>query len=225
MKHYTRNDHVNKGALTESEIVAIERNLFPSAQAIVRNRPEFPWHRDRSGAVTASRVESSQALALDVFETIRGLDARDVIVAAWVNHLRLPLPVDGTWTVDIEHVVDRGLLGELRPTQLDALLRAPGALIVCECKFTEGDGGTCSQTGPISSGSHAGLAQCNGRYELQRNPVNDLRARCALTAKGIRYWATIPEVLGFNADLDHSPCPVAGGWYQWMRNLVVAREL
>lgn len=51
------------------------------------------------------------------------------------------------------------------------------------------------------------------------------RQRCALTAKGIRYWEFVPEVLGFSADVDHVPCPFVGGWYQWMRNMVGARAM
>ena len=50
--------------LTTCEIDAIEANLFPTARPIVRNWTNFPWHRDRAGAVTASLAASSQALAV-----------------------------------------------------------------------------------------------------------------------------------------------------------------
>jgi len=64
------------------------------------------------------------------------------------------------------------------------------------------------------------MRQCNGSYELQTNPINGKTARCALTAKGIRYWDHIPKIFTFDADQDHTPCPFEGPWYQWMRNLV-----
>jgi hypothetical protein len=43
-----------------------------------------------------------------------------------------------------------------------------------------------------------------------------------LTGKGVRYWELIPNVLNIDATSEHRPCPFAGGWYQWMRNLVSA---
>jgi hypothetical protein len=49
--------------------------------------------------------------------------------------------------------------------------------------------------------------------------------RCALTRKGVRYWEVVPEIFQVCADATYSPCPFAGGEYQWMRNLVLAREL
>jgi len=47
---------------------------------------------------------------------------------------------------------------------------------------------------PPSVGAQAGVRQCNGNYEMQTNPVNEEKARCALTGKGIRYWELIPGV-------------------------------
>jgi hypothetical protein len=96
---------------------------------------------------------------------------------------------------------------------------------VFECKFTEADGGACSQVNEIGNGAHKGMRQCNGNYEEQVNPVNGETARCALTAKGVRYWNLIPDVMNIDSKLDYTPCPVAGGSYQWMRNLVAARAL
>jgi hypothetical protein len=69
------------------------------------------------------------------------------------------------------------------------------------------------------------MSQCNGNYEEQINPVNRETDRCALTAKGVRYWDLIPDVMNIDSKVDHTPCPVAGGSYQWMRNLVAARAL
>jgi len=216
---------VIKALRTEEENQAIESNLFPTARAVVRERINFPWHRDESGVSAASRAVSSQAMALDVFETVRRLDARDDIVGAWARELQPALPSDGAWTIDTEYLVQKDLLGEPRSTQVDALIRSAHALIVCECKFTETSGGACSQPKPIANGANKGKRQCNGRYEMQQNPVNRRWSRCALTGKGIRYWNVIPNVLEISDEMDHASCPVAGEWYQWMRNLVVAREL
>jgi hypothetical protein len=57
---------------------------------------------------------------------------------------------------------------------------------------------------------------------LQVNPANGHQARCALSAKRIGYWDVIPEVFGYDASLDYAPCPFAGPWFQWMRNLVTS---
>ena len=107
------------------------------------------------------------------------------------------------------------LLGERQPSQIDAVARSAENLIFFECKFTEQSAGACTQPN-----LRRGVRQCNNNYELQTNPINNKTARCALTAKGIRYWEHIPEIFTFGADQDHTPCPFAGSWYQWMRNLV-----
>src|ERR1700752_345555 len=103
--------------LTDSELLAIEANLFPSARPIVRARPSFPWHRERGRSVTASRLESSQALAVDFFVTINALGSRDAIVNSWMAELGLPF--SGPWDLDVEVLVPRRLLGEPRPRHLD----------------------------------------------------------------------------------------------------------
>lgn len=98
------------------------------------------------------------------------------------------------------------------------------AQILFECKFTEPDGGPCSQKDALKSGEHAGVIQCDGNYKLQQNPVNKRSDRCALSGKGIRYWEVVPQVFQYKADACHEPCPFAGPWFQWMRNLTVAYE-
>src|SRR5512145_3128269 len=95
--------------LTSTETLAIEANLFPSARSIVRRRPEFPWHRDRDGVVTARQPASSQALAVDFFGTIDALSSRDAIVDAWMADLTLSFKAP--WKLDLEVLVPRKLLG------------------------------------------------------------------------------------------------------------------
>jgi hypothetical protein len=160
-------------------------------------------------------------MAVSVFGTIASLAAKDDIVNAWAETWNLPTSID--WQIQSERVVDT--LREPRPTQVDVFIESRDALILMECKFTEKDGGGCSQINRIRSGAHAGKHQCDGRYSLQTNPTNSVSDRCALSGKGIRYWELIPSVLAISNDRDYDPCPFRGGWFQWMRNLVAAHTL
>jgi hypothetical protein len=216
---------VKRQSMTNDQIVAIECNLFSAAGGLVRERADFPWHQDDKGDFTASRKQSSQAVAIDVFETVNRLASRNRIIGAWAKLLLLPVTPADNWELILEYRVDKDLLGEPRETQIDVLARSQSGIIVFECKFTEADGGGCSQVHMLGKGAHEGMTQCNGNYEEQVNPVNKKAGRCALTAKGVRYWDLIPDVLNIDSKMDYSPCPVAGGSYQWMRNLVVARAL
>ena len=128
---------------------------------------------------------------------------------------QLGLPDSQDWQVSLEWLDPDNLLAEPRRSQIDAVARSAENLIFFECKFTEQSAGACTQPN-----LRRGVRQCNSNYELQTNPINNKTARCALTAKGIRYWEHIPEIFTFGADQDHTPCPFAGSWYQWMRNLV-----
>lgn len=209
--------------MNDSEIGPVEANLFPHVRDLVRGDLQFPWHRDARKLVTASQVVSSQALAIDLFGTVRKLGSRDNILSAWTRHLGLDFA--GPWAVELEALVPKALLGEPRSTQIDVLARGASGLIAFECKFTEPDGGACSQPKPIAKGSNAGKRQCDGRYVEQVNPINNVRSRCALTGKGIRYWSLVPEIMNVDPLQDYTPCPFAGGWYQWMRNLAAAAAL
>lgn len=206
-------------SLSAVDGLLVRQNLFPESAESALGRVDFPWHRDAFGAVTAMRPESSQALAIDVFGILFRLEAPSRVIDAWLAYCGLSLV--GPWIPTLERRVPRALLREPRPTQIDVSLESDSGLVILECKFTEPDGGSCSQTRPISGESaNRGLIQCTGAYVLQTNPVNSLTARCALTAKGVRYWEVIPQVLTIQSDVDRRPCPFSGGWYQWMRNLV-----
>ena len=98
------------------------------------------------------------------------------------------------------------------------------ASCACQSKFTEGNGGSCSQTRKKKSLHGPKLPQCNGLYLEQVNPINGVQSRCALTGKDVRYWNIIPELFDLDRDSNHSPCPFVGPWYQWMRNLVLCQE-
>lgn len=209
---------------TREEWGAIEANLFPEAAAWVKTQPSFPWHRDRTKLITATRVHSSQALAIDCFGTLAGLSRPSLVVEAWAE--RWGLPETGLPKVCVERTLPTGLLCEPRPTQVDASIEGPTGLLLFECKFTETDGGSCSQIVPRRwNGPGKGPTQCTGDYVLQTNPVNRVEARCALTGKSIRYWEVVPRVLEIDGAQDYRPCPFKGGWYQWMRNLVACAEI
>jgi hypothetical protein len=121
------------------------------------------------------------------------------------------------------------LFNEPRPTQVDVYAENLKSIILFECKFTEQDGGVCSQTekrnGSIPcTGNYGGFTQSPPSCppDVNGNPSSH---RCALTRKKILYWDIIPKVFHLNAHIDYQPCPFAGPTYQWMRNLVVAYKV
>ncbi|OQB76662.1 MAG: hypothetical protein BWX92_01587 [Deltaproteobacteria bacterium ADurb.Bin135] len=204
--------------LTSEEEREVGKNIFPGAAHVLAG-PAFPWHRDSKGDVTAGRLQSSQALAIDVFGTLKALKKPSLIIDALME--KMGIPETGQWKIEIERTISPTVLGEPRPTQVDASAESETALVFFECKFTETDGGACSQTKRIGGRSrNRGMRQCSGDYVMQVNPVNGVRSRCALTGKGILYWEYVPRVLEIDSATDHRPCPFRGGWYQWMRNLV-----
>jgi hypothetical protein len=207
----------------------VEENLFQPARAAVDPWDEFPWHLDRIGQCDTHKRHSSQALAIDVFGTLKTVAQKDRDAVLDRLAERLGLPKGGPWCVKLEWTDPSNRMAEKRSqSQIDAVAMSPRCLIFFECKFKEGDGGPCSQTRALSSGTNQGRVQCNGRYEVQTNPVSGVTARCALSGKGIRYWEVVPELFHYRNDADYNPCPFAGPWFQWMRNLtccwLIARQ-
>jgi hypothetical protein len=225
--------------MDETTRAEIEANIFPAARGAIQNWATFPWHRGPDGTYHVAKLHSSQALAIDVFGAIAISPHRDLVLSALAAHLGIPAL--GPWTVSLEWE-DRpaNRLREPRPTQVDAVAQGRESLIFFECKFTEADGGECSQTKPLAKGDDraAGIRrararqeadqdrrQCNGNYVPQTNPVNQRSGRCALASKGIAYWDVIPKVFRMASDQDYRPCPFAGPWFQWMRNLVLCHDV
>ena len=196
----------------------LERNLFPPAHQACEPWDTFPWHTGRGGAIDTHVPHSSQALAIDVFGTIKTSADCDAILDALATNLGVP--ASRPWEVTLEWRARPSLLNEPRPTQVDVYAENPHSVIMFECKFTEQDGGVCSQTVRRN-----GSAPCNGNYAQQARRVIDLTSRCALSEKDIQYWDIIPKVFHLDAHTDYHPCPFAGPAYQWMRNLVVAYKL
>lgn len=206
----------------QDQLDAVRENIFPGAHAAIADWASFPWHRDRNNRIDSHQPHSSQALAIDVFGTVAAHASRDAVMAALAADLGIPGA--GPWSIEFEWTDPDHLLGEPRPTQVDVMAAGRAAAIAFECKFTE-PGGGCSQPSPLRSGVNGGVRQCNGAYETQINVVNGIEARCALSAKGIRYWEHIPLIFDLDPTSDYRPCPFAGDAFQWMRNSLLADRI
>ncbi|MCA9500636.1 MAG: hypothetical protein KC588_15690 [Nitrospira sp.] len=196
----------------------LERNIFPPAHQACEPWDTFPWHTGRGGAIDTHVTHSSQALAIDVFGTIKTSSDCDAILDALATNLGVP--TGRPWEITLEWRARASLLNEPRPTQVDVYVENPHSVILFECQFTDQDGGACSQTVRRN-----GSVPCNGNYARQANREIDMTSRCALSEKDIQYWDVIPKVFHLDAQTDYRPCPFAGPAYQWMRNLVVAYKL
>lgn len=207
-------------------IEKLKSNIFPAAWPAVEPWRKFPWDRGRYGIRTWV-PHSSQALAIDVFGTIKTCKVRDLVLNALADHIGIPR--SGRWTVHLEWIDPFNQLREKRRTQIDCVLKNDASVIFVECKFTEKEGGSCSR--PRPSREQNGAAQCNGNYERQTDPIRyslfdyygiaPYDANCSLTREGILYWDWMGRVLRYNAADTYRPCPFAGSMYQWMRNLVL----
>ena len=203
-----------------SDFEAVRDNLYPASHGAIEDWRAFPWHRDRANQIQAHKAHSSQAIAIDVFGTLKMSADRDRVLNAIAE--RVGVASGSPWAITLEWMDSDRLLREPRPTQVDVLAVGSLAALVIECKFTEPGGQwQCSQTAV----SRSGKRQCNGSYADQINPGNGVRAHCALTGKGIRYWEYIPEAFALDPGVDHTPCPFKGDAYQWMRNAVLAAAI
>ncbi|ASY66356.1 Mobile element protein (plasmid) [Sinorhizobium sojae CCBAU 05684] len=200
------------------DLTAVRENLFPASHAAIGDWLTFPWHRDSANRIQAHKPHSSQAIAIDVFGTLKMSIDRDRVLDAIAR--QVGVAPGGPWSITLEWTDADRHLGEPRPTQVDALAVGSKAALVIECKFTE-PGGKCSQT----TVSRSGQPQCNGSYVDQVNPKSGVGSRCALAGKRIRYWDYIPKVFALDPAEDYAPCPFAGDAYQWMRNAVLAAAI
>lgn len=155
---------------------------------------------------------SSQALTQSVFGNIRAYNRLDLLrnIPAECGRPAF-FQDDQDWGLDLEWKISA--LNEPRPTTVDVLLQSSSRRIAVECKFTEGEFGTCSRTDlPINDPQY-----CNTNYEVQQGRVE----RCALSEKRILYWRYLPQLFDWSADTDHAPCPF-GIIYQLARNALAA---
>ena len=204
--------------MDQSIRIGLEHNIFPAAHQACEPWERFPWHKSKDGDIDTHVTHSSQALAIDVFGTIKTSSDRDVILDALAQNIGLP--TGGPWILTLEWTARPTLLNEPHPTQVNVYAESPQSVILYECKFTEQDGGACSQTVKRNDS-----IPCNGSYVQQIDQRNGMTSRCALSGKGIQYWDIIPKVFHLDVEADYQPCPFAGPAYQWMRNLVVAYKV
>ena len=188
-------------------------NIFPDSRHAISDPEKFPWHKDSNGKIDSYKVQSSQALMLDVFGFLVNSKYKDEIVNT-IFHEN-----DRNWKIIFEYT-DSSLLNESRSSQIDVLITGKNTNLIIECKYTENDGGYCSQTKKIKE-----IIQCNGNYEIQVNQKNNKTSKCALSAKGIKYWDFISKTYNINVNIDLKPCPFKNGNYQWMRNICFSKAL
>jgi hypothetical protein len=210
-----------RGQVNAEQVFKIQKNLFPFAHSAIDDWNTFPWHRDRDGNIETIKVNSSQAIAIDVFGTIKNSSEKGAILTALAR--QCGIIDDGPWELELECIDNSNRLAEKTPTQIDVVAIGDRSILAIECKFTE-RGGSCSQTKLISIGGRK-VRQCTGNYEPQTNPRSGKEGRCSLTQKGIGYWKGIPEIFGIDSEQDHMPCPFKGEAFQWMRNTVLAHQI
>ena len=198
-----------------------------------KSKPIFsPPHELRLQIMTAFRGTASrgsrttsQALAIDLFGTLKTASDPEKKLILDSFAAELGLPTGGSWDVTLEWRDEENRLHEERkaPTQVDAVARSSRCIIFFECKFTEEAGG-CSQTQAVTKDDvEIRPRQCNGNYELQINPrENKAESRCALSGKGILYWDVIPNAFRYDAAVDQAPCPFKDRGFQLMRNTTLA---
>jgi len=199
-----------KQKFTEEFINEVKSNLFSRSKESIENYEEFLWHKK------ANLKNSSQVLAIDFWGCIKTSNYKDEIINLIFNKN------ESDWDICFEYE-NKSLLAEPKSTQIDILLESKGNIaLFIESKFTEKDGGKCSQTQKRTDSTHKGLVQCSGNYEEQINPVNKKECNCSLTGKGIKYWEYIDKLTEFKKEETYRPCPIRGGEYQWIRNICFA---
>ncbi len=161
-------------------------------------------------------MKSSQAIAQTVFGTLKVYGALKDL-AEMHDETGLPLFGDAEVTPEnctMEYHVD--YLGEPRSTSVDLFISG-NYRVAIECKLTEEKVGPCSRPGLLPKDSNYERHYCDGTYTRQRGR----EARCTLTEIGVHYWDYIPQLFHWDADRDHSPCPVRIN-YQLVRNILAA---
>jgi hypothetical protein len=191
----------------KNKIEQIKKNIFPHSVNAIEDYYEFDWHQYKR-VVDTDKINSSQAVVIDVFGLLKLSPNKDIIINKIFNK-------NGTeWNILFEYI-NSTLLNESQSKQIDIVISDKQNIILLESKFMENDSGTCSQP----------KEQCNGNYEEQINPKNNIKCKCALTAKGIKYWGFIPQIYKFDPNANYYPCPFKLNQYQFMRNLCFGKAL
>ena len=188
--------------INETKIQSIKDNIFPHSINAVSDYYTFDWHIGKNKEIDTDKIQSSQAVVIDVFGLLKQSPNKNLLINTLFNKS------GEDWNIEFEYI-DKKLLNEKKSTQIDIILSSSESIILIESKFTEDDSGECSQ--------HP--KQCNGNYEEQTNPKNNQQNKCALTAKNIKYWEYIPKIYKLNSNENYCPCPFKKNQYQIMRNL------
>jgi hypothetical protein len=194
----------------KEKIGQIKHNIFYRSQNAIQDYTIFDWHV-HGGVIDTDRINSSQALAIDFWGCLKISPQKDSIINNLFNKNCI------NWDIEFEFT-DKTLMSEIKPTQIDIKIESDSCVIILESKFTENNGSNCSQL----KTNKTGLKQCSGGYEEQINPVNNIKSKCALTGKKIRYWDYIDLLTEFDKTITYNPCPFRKGEYQWMRNICFA---
>lgn len=189
----------------DQKIDRIKKNLFYRSWDAITDYKKFDWQ------TYADKVNSSQAFAIDFWGCVKVSPQKDKIINTFFNKNCT------NWKIIFEYT-DKSLLSEIGSTQIDVIIESDNCTLFLESKFTEPNGGKCSQTAKTTYYDF----QCNGNYEKQTNPVNKISSKCALTGKGIKYWENIDKLTNFSKDAEYQPCPFKEGEFQWMRNICFA---
>ncbi len=208
---YGRFDYVSSKMQPELNRIGTKNNIFYRSQDAIEDYNSFDWHKYKKEP-DSYKPQSSQALAIDVFGCLKLSPIKNQLINLFFKNTS-----NSDWKMKFEYS-DENLLNEKTSTQIDVVLESNKLVYLVECKFTE-TGGSCSQTNKLKSIGN--LPQCNGNYEMQKNPHPDynFESKCALTGKGIRYWEFIDKLFTYSSSNEYHPCPFKGSEYQWMRNI------
>jgi hypothetical protein len=193
--------------IDKSKIECIKNNIFHHYIDAIENYDTFDWHQYHK-VVDTDKINSSQAVVIDVFGLLKLASYRDILINTIFSKN------GNNWNIDFEYTNSQ-LLNEKPSTQIDIIISNNDNIILLESKFMESDGGACSQPNE----------QCNGNYEEQINLKNNIKSRCSLTTKKIKYWDYIPELYNYDKNENYYPCPFKSGQYQFMRNLCFGKAL
>lgn len=206
----------SKNKILNAKLEQIKLNMFPIAFDSIELPLEIKWHK------FAHLCNSSQVLAFDIFGTIKASKFKDKIINEICKIISLN--TDKEWQVQLEYEPEENILNETKSSQIDVRISSDNTEIIIECKFTEKEAGRCSQTKKLSKGANVGKTQCNGNYEMQINPVNNIESKCCLTGKGIKYWDYINNIYDIDTAKDYHPCPFNSSNYQLMRNFCIVED-
>ena len=199
-----RSEHARKNVLVNPAATQEEANRL---LALVPTYARHKWFRS---------MNSSQALAQSVLGNLAVYDQLHRL-ASLCSDEGEPLLGEAPTSpsnFSMEHKVKH--LGEPTPTSVDALI-AGKYQVAIECKFTEGEFGSCSRPTLKPQDSNYATDHCDGNYAQQRGRASS----CPLSEIGVKYWQYVPVFFQWRNDINHKPCPLHHD-YQLVRNVLVA---